>query len=276
MTLPPVIALASIAALLSTAPAKPKFVVRLEGHNAGCDLLVNDIPAVNMDHAGISNFPINPWLIDGRNNVTVRSRVVDAATRKHPEWDKTAARSCTATVSEQQEGTRAARTIARAEVKPSESAPVLSGNGAFTVTLGYPSPQWTNSASIGKDPMTQKRILARYREFHRLLATKDLPGLMKMSAVKFRAYATAMNAPEFESAQRASLKAQLASSADLIGLDVQQKDGLRYQYYYGGRLVSIKNIYDRSIIQYYDASDGVTTEYDLLFYYDGQEFVLIL
>ena len=206
----------------------------------------------------------------------MRSGGVDAATRKRPQWNKTAARSCTATVSEQLEGTRAARTIARAEVKPSESAPVLSGNGAFTVTLGYPSPQWTNSATIGKDPTTQQRILARYREFHPLLATNDLPELMKASAVKFRAYATAMNAPEFESAQRASLKAQLVSSAGLIGIDVQQKDRLRYQYYYGGRLVSIKNIDNRSIIQYYDASEGVTTEYDLVFHYDGKEFVLIL
>jgi hypothetical protein len=127
------------------------------------------------------------------------------------------------------------------------------------------------------DAVTQRKILDKFKEFHRLIEKKDIDGIVKFSAAKFKEYAKSTYNPNFESNVRDSFKEEFANPSNkLIGIDVQEKNGLRYGYYYGGRLVSINNDEDSSIIQYYDGNEGVTTEYPLFFYFDGKDFVLIL
>lgn len=252
------------------------YTVRLESRSVGCELLVNDITVLSTEYpTTISKFPINPWLISGRNTFSIRMLPVDSATRNHPEWTD-ASMYCKVTISGPEVNGRPTTTLAEAEVKPSGPDSVLSKDGSFTITLEYPTPPWTQSGKIGRDIATQKKILRKYKEFHRLLEKKDLDGVMKFSSAKFNEYAKSMYHAEFESEMKNSFKEQFATPGELIGIDVQEKNGLRYKYYHGDRLVSISNDEDRSIIQYYDSDEGVTTEYPLFFYFDGKEFVLIL
>ena len=145
-----------------------------------------------------------------------------------------------------------------------------------SVTPGYPDPAWAHSGKIGKDCLTQRKILDKFREFHRLLENKDLDGIMAFSSAKFKEYSRAMLNPDFESVMKKSYSEQFAGKDELIGIEVQQADGLKYEYYYGDRLVTIMNVEDRSIKQYYNDDEGSTSEYPLLFYFDGTDFVLIL
>ena len=260
----------------NTTGVQPSYAVNVEGREVGCEFLVNDIPVVRNAYPGtVSKFWINPWLIDGTNSFTIRSLPVPAATRKHPEWDANAARSCTAMISRTSDPGVSMTTVAEAAVNPSESAPALAKSGSFTVELSYATPAWAHSVKISKDAATEKRIYGKYREFHRFLEIRDLPGIMKFSAAKFRDYSRSLDDPNFATKKHDSFKEQFASPSELVPL-AEAKDGLRFEYYHGDRLVSIKGDDNRSIIQYYDAADGRTTQYPLFFYFNGKDFVLIL
>jgi len=261
---------------MNTTDSKPFFTIRMECHNVGCELLINGIPVLRNEYPGIiSEFPINSWLINGQNTFKFRSLPVDSVTKANPDFSYTDM-VCKLMISASQSIGMPETILAQAEIKPSESDPVVSNEGSFTVSLGYPDPAWAQSGKIGKDSITQKKILNKFREFHRLLENKDLDGIMAFSAAKFKEYSKSMHNPDFESIMKDSFKEQFASKGELIGIDVQEADGLKYEYYYGDRLVTITNVEDRSIIQYYDSEEGVTSEYPLLFYFDGTDFVLIL
>lgn len=256
------------------ADSQPFYTAKIDARNVAYELLVNGIPVLDKrnEFASInSKFPLNPWLIDGRNTFTIRILPVEPS-----EVDPNDAKYCRVFISGPKAKGMPDATIAQAEMKPSASAPAPSKDGSFTVSLGHLAPAWAHSEKIGRDATTQKKILDKYREFHRLLERKNLDGIMKFSAAKFKDYSKSMYDPDFESNKKDSFKEQFASPGELIGIDVQEKNGLRYEYYYDDRLVSIKNDEDRSIIQYYDADEGVTTQYALFFYFDGKDFVLIL
>lgn len=259
------------AAAVNMTDFKPVYTVKLENRNVAYELLVNDIPvnSQSTDFSSItSRFLINPWLINGRNTFKIRILPVKSSTTDpaDPKFFKVV-------ISGPKEKGMPDGTIAQAEVNPLNPSKA----GAFTVALGYPAPAWAQSAKIGKDAATQNRILDKYREFHRLFEKKDLDGLMKFSAAKYKEYSHSMYDPDFESKMKDSLKESLAEGSDkLIDIDVQKKDGLRYEYYYGDRLVSIRNIDGASIMQYYDAGEGTTSEFNLFFFFDGKDFVLIL
>lgn len=259
--------------------AQTRYTVDLTGSEVGCQLLINDIPVLDNDYPGtISKFLINPWLVDGRNTFKIRSLPVDEATRKHPSFDSDAVRSCKVVISGNDLDKPPAM-LAQAEarlVTPFKASTFGSKDGEFNVALPYATPVWAKSAKIGRDPATQKMVLDKYKAFHRLLAQKNLSGVMTVSEQKFRDYAKSLYQPTFADGGKTSFIEQFASRAQLIGIDVQEKNGLKYEYYFGDRLVSIKNDENRSIIQYYDDEEGVTTEYPLFFYFDGQDFVLIL
>lgn len=258
--------------------SEARYTVYMQG-GVGCELLVNDIPVLDNDYPGIiSKFLINPWLINGRNTFKIRSLLLDSATKNHPQWDPSAVSFCKVVISGPKEKGMPDTKLAQTEVKllkPSDYDSVLSKNGSFTVIIGYPNPAWAQSEKIGKDATTQEKILDKYREFHRLLESKDLNGIMKFSSAKSKDYSKSTYT-DFESRLKDSFNEKFASTSELIGIDVQEKYGLRYEYYYSDRLVTIKNVKDQSIIQYYDGDEGVTTEYTLLFYFDGKDFVLIL
>jgi|GEM_PF-6783130 len=250
--------------------AKHFYTARIEARNVAYEFLVNDIPVLTKrnDASSInSKIPINPWLINGRNTFKIRILPVTSST-----VDPRDPKFCKVVISGPKDKGTSNTALAQAEVKP----PVLSRDESFTVTLGHPMPAWAQSEKIGNDAKTQETILDKYREFHRLLKQKDLDGIMKFSSAKFKEYSKSMYDPDFESDKKDSFKEQFASPGKLIDIDAQKKYGLRYEYYYGDRLVSIKNDEDRSIIQYYDADEGVTTQYPLFFYFDGKDFVLIL
>ena len=256
--------------------SKSMYTVNIESQGGGCELFINDIPVLSSEYPfTISKFLINPWLITGRNTFTIRMVPVDSATKNHPQWTPTA-RLCKVVISGPEDNGAPTTTLAEAEVKTSESDPPLSKGGSFTVTLGYPTPAWAQSQKIGRDATSQKKILDKYREFHRLLEKKDLDGIMKFSAAKFKEYSKSLYDPDFESDRKNSFQEEFETPpGTLLGIDVQLQNGLRYEYYHGDRLVSIKNDEDRSIIQYYDEDEGATTEYPLFFYFYGKDFVLI-
>ena len=247
------------------------YTVSIEARNVPYELFVNDIPVFNKtDEASSINSKIylNPWLIDGRNTFKIRILPVKVSTT-----DPQDPKFCKVVISGPGDKGKPDAMLAQAEVNPLHP----SKDEPFTVALGYPAPAWAQSQKIGKDAATQQKILDKYREFRRLLEKKDLDGIVKFSGAKFKEYAKSMYDPDFESKAKSSLKEEFANpSNELIGIDVQEKNGLRYEYCYGDRLVRIRNDEDRSIIQYYDANEGVTTEYPLFFYFDGKDFVLIL
>lgn len=255
---------------------KPMYTVSIEARNVAFELRVNDIPVmVNDDDAStaISGYPINPWLIDGRNTVSVRILPVENSTT-----DPNDPKYCRVVVSGPKDGATPGPALARVEVKPtSKPGPDRSPSTeeSFSVVLAYPAPAWATSAKIGKDAATQALILDRYREFHRLLGKKDLDGVMQFSAAKFTEFSQAMDDPTFAASRKESFKEQFATPGELIDIDAQAKNGLRYEYYFGDRLVSIKNDEDDSIIQFYGSEDGMRTEHTLYFYFDGKRFVLI-
>ena len=250
---------------------KPSYTVSIEARNVPYEFFVNDIPVFDKTNEASSinsKIPLNPWLINGRNTFKIRILPVKSSTAD-PEDPK----FCKVVISGPKGNGMPNTALAQAEVNPLHP----SKDESFTVTLGYPMPAWAHSKKIGKDATTQKKILDKYREFHRLLEKKDLEGIVKFSAAKIKEYSKSMYDPDFESNAKNSLKEEFANPSNkLIGIDVQEKNGLRYEYYYGDRLVRIRNDEDRSIIQYYDGDEGVTTEYALYFYFDGKDFVLIL
>ncbi len=254
----------------------PFFTVRMESRAIGCELLINDIPVLSNEYPGIiSRFPINSWLMNGLNTYKLRPLPVDSATRAHPEFS-VADMFCKVVILLSQ-GIGLPDTIfVQAEIAPNVADSMVAKDGCFNVTPGYPDPAWAHSGKIGKDCLTQRKILDKFREFHRLLENKDLDGIMAFSSAKFKEYSRAMLNPDFESVMKKSYSEQFAGKDELIGIEVQQADGLKYEYYCGDRLVTIMNVEDRSIIQYYNDDEGSTSEYPLLFYFDGTDFVLIL
>lgn len=255
---------------------KPLYSLRIDARNVAYELRVNDIPVLTKDNDAsslTSKFLINPWLVGGRNTLTIRLLPVEKSTT-----DPQDPKYCRVVITGPAVNGGPDTTLGRVEVSPAKAAgtaPARAKDESFNVILGYPAPAWAASEKIGKDAATQKRILERYREFHRLLENKDLDGVMRFSAAKLDEFARSMYDTTFVSLRRQSFQEQFASPGKLIGIDVQAKDGLRYEYYFGDRLVSIRNVEDRSIIQYYDDDEGVTTEYPLFFYFDGKDFVLI-
>jgi hypothetical protein len=251
------------------------YTLRIETHNVAYELLINDIPVFSQTEEAsfsLSNYPINPWLINGRNTFRVHILPVETSNT-----DPNDTKSYEVVISGPLDEGMTGNPIAHAEgiVPDLQSHP--SEERAFTIALAYPQPPWAESESIGKDAGTQKKILDKYREFYRLLETRDLDGIMKFSEAKIKEYSKSMDSPDFASAMRDSFQMEFDTpSNSLIGIDVQEVNGLRYEYYYGDRLVSIKNDEGRSIIMYYNEEDGVTTSYNLFFYFDGEDFVLIL
>lgn len=254
---------------------KSLFTLRIETHNVAYELLINDIPVLSQTYEAsgtISGIPVNPWLINGRNTFRINILPVEPST-----VDPNDTKSYEVVISGPLDAGMTDNPIARAEgiVPDSQSHP--SEEVEFTIVLAYPQPPWAESEKIGKDAATQKKILDKYREFYRLLETRDLEGIMQFSAAKFQEYSKSMDSPDFASSMRDSFQMDFDTpSNSLIGIDVQEVNGLRYEYYYGDRLVSIINDEGRSIIMYYNEEDGVTTSYDLFFYFDGEDFVLIL
>ena len=248
----------------------PFYTVSIESRNIAYQLLINDIPVLNSysDFSGtVSKYVINPWLLNGKNSFKVRILPVANSTT-----DPTGPKICKVVISGPKDKGMTETILAEAEAIPSD----VSKEGSFAVTLEYPSPKWAASEKISRDAVTQKKILDKFKEFHLLLEKKDLNGIMKFANAKFKAYSQSIDDPNFISDKQNSFKEQLAAGSKLIGIDVQEKNGLLFEYYYGDRLVTIKNDDDRSIIQYYDGDEGVTTQYPLLFYFDGKDFVLIL
>ena len=255
---------------------KPMYTVSIEARNVAFELRVNDIPVMRNENdasTAMSGYPINPWLVGGRNIVSVRILPVEESTT-----DPNDPKYCRVVVSGPKDGATPGPVLARVEVKPTttpgpdRSSPT---EGSFSVVLGYPAPAWATATKIGKDAATQALILDRYREFHRLLGKKDLDGVMQFSAAKFTEFSQAMDDPTFASSRKESFEEQFAKPGELIDIDAQAKNGLRYEYFFGDRLVSIKNDEDDSIIQFYGSEDGVRTEHTLYFYFDGTRFVLI-
>lgn len=255
---------------------KPMYTVSVEARNVAFELRVNDIPVLtngNDASTAMSGYPINPWLIGGRNTVSIRILPVENSTT-----DPNDPKYCRVVVSGPKEGGKPGLALASVEVKPpTEPGPDRSSSKeeTFSVVLGYPAPAWATSAKIGKDAATQKLILDQYREFHRLLEKKDLDGVMQFSAAKFREFSQSIGDPTFESSAKENFEEQFATPGRLIDIDEQAKNGLRFQYYSGDRLVSIKNDEDDSIIQFHGSEDGMRTEHTLFFYFDGKGFVLI-
>lgn len=255
---------------------KPMYTVSIEARNVAYELRVNDIPVLRVEEdasSALSGYPVNPWLIDGRNTVSVRILPVENSTT-----DPNDPKYCRVVVSGPKADGKPGIALASVEVKPpAQSGPDRSSSKeeSFSVVLGYPAPAWAASAKIGKDAATQQLILDRYREFHRLLETKDLKGVMQFSAAKFGEFAQSMNDPAFASSREEAFREQFATAGQLIDIDAQAKNGLRYEYYFGDRLVSIKNDEDDSIIQFHGSDDGMRTEHTLYFYFDGKSFVLI-
>ncbi len=251
------------------------YTLDMECHDVGCEILINDIPVLTIEYPiYLSKFLINQWLVNGSNTFKIRSLAVSAEAKSYVyfSYDNMSCKVVIQAPEEELSDTM----LAEAEIKPSEKSPIVSKDGVFTAKLEYPNPAWAQSEKIGRDTITQKKIIDKYREFHRLLKQKDLDGIMKFSAVKIKEYSQSTYNPDFESAYKNSFKEQLAGSGQLIGIDEQEKKGLRYEYYYGDRLVSIKNDEKQPIIMYFDKERGSTTQRDLFFYFDGNDFVLIL
>lgn len=254
----------------------PRYSVTIDARNVAYELRVNDIPVLTKESdvsSLTSKFLINPWLVGGRNTLTIRLLPVENSTT-----DPQDPKYCRVVITGPAVEGGPDTTLGRVELSPVKTASAKAArakNASFNVILGYPAPAWAASEKIGKDAATQQRILARYREFHRLLEHKDLDGVMRFSAAKLDEFARTMYDTTFVTSRRQSFQEQFASPGKLIGIDVQAKNGLRFEYYFGDRLVSIKNDEERSIIQYYDDDEGATTEYPLFFYFDGKDFVLI-
>ncbi|MBU3926746.1 MAG: hypothetical protein KKB74_02995 [Bacteroidetes bacterium] len=253
---------------------KTLFTVRIETHNVAYELMINDIPVISQtDEASfsLSNYPINPWLINGRNKFRINILPVETSTT-----DPNDTKSYEVVISGPLDDGISGNPIAQAKGIVPDSRSHPSEEQTFTIALSYPQPPWAESEPIGKDAGTQKKIMDKYREYYRLLETKDLDGIMKFSEAKFNAYSKSMDNPDFATAMRESFQMEFDTPSNfLIGIDEQEVNGLRYEYYYGDRLVTVKNDEDRSIIMYYNEEEGVTTSYTLYFYFDGEEFVLI-
>lgn len=267
---------APIATTLQGQELKSMHTVSIEARNVAWELRVNDIPVLSNDDDAsmkMSGYPISVWLITGRNTVSVRILKVE-----HSTTDPMDPKYCKVVVSGPKGEATTAPVLAQVEAKPApKSGADLSSSreASFSATLKHPNPAWATSAKIGKDAATQQLILDKFREFHGLLTKKDLNGVMQFSAAKFKEYEQALGDPTFGASQKTSFQEQFASAGKLLGIDVQAKNGLRFEYYAGDRLISINNDENRSIIQYYDSSDGTTTQYVLYFYFDGKGFVLI-
>lgn len=252
------------------------YTVSVKARNVAFELRVNDIPVLTNDNdasTALSGYPINPWLIGGRNTVSIRILPVENSTT-----DPDDPKYCRVVVSGPKDGGKPGIALASVEVKPPTTpGPHRSSSKeeSFSVVLGHPAPAWATSAKIGKDAATQKLILDRYREFHRLLEKKDLDGVMQFSAAKFKEFSQALDDPTFASSRSESFREQFATPGRLIDIDEQAKNGLRFEYYFGDRLVSIKNDEDDSIIQFLGSEDGMRTVHTLFFYFDGKGFVLI-
>lgn len=258
----------------ATNEVKTVYTVRIEERNVAFKFTVNDIPVLTEQDdasATISNFLINPWLINGRN--TFRMEIMR---KKSSPTDPEDPKGCKVMISGARNREQA-DTIVEKELSIFGSDTVSFTEGSFAIALGYAQPPWAQSEKIGKDAATQKKILDKYREFYRLLDKKELVGIMKFSSAKFREYAKSMYDPDFISDKENSFKEEFATPPGyLISIDEQEKFGLHYEYYCNDHLVSINNDEERSIIQYYNDDDGVTTQYRLYFYFDGQDFILIL
>ena len=256
----------------NTTNKKEFHIVTINGLNVNIKMSVNGFVIFSDDLEGsvsIAGFKLNPFLISGDNKIEITATMIPN------EYNNTSCNfsfgvadlNVTNTFSYDPNKLVNGKDLADKGVE----------NFTYTIHTDLPNPAWAQSEKIGKDAATQKKILDKYREFHRLLEQKDLDGMMKFSAAKFKEYSRSMYAPDFASAMKNSFKEQFANPpGELIGIDVQEKNGLRYEYYYGDRLVSIKNDEDRSIIMYYDTDEGVTTQFELFFYFDGNDFVLIL
>ena len=254
---------------------RPMYTVRIEARNVAYELRVNDIPVLTVTEDAssvIAGYPINPWLISGRNTVQVRILPVENSTT-----DPADPKFCQVVISGPMEGGKPGAALASVEARPgvSEAGRSPSKEASFSVVLPWPAPAWATSAKIGRDAPTQALILAQYREFHRLLAKKDLDGVMRFSAAKFKEFSHSMDDPTFVPSRRKAFEEQFATPGKLIDIDEQAKNGLRFEYYFDDRLVSIKNDEDDSIIQFYGSDDGMRTEHTLFFYFDGKGFVLI-
>ncbi|MBE0646494.1 MAG: hypothetical protein IH596_01800 [Bacteroidales bacterium] len=251
------------------------YTVKIETHNVAYELRINDIPVLEQtDEASgiISNFPINPWLINGHNTFRIRILPVETST-----VDPDDTKSYSVVISGPQDQGMSDNPIAHAEAVVSDSHSDTPEEKSFTIALPYPHPPWAESKPIGKDAATKKKILDKYREFYRLLETRDLEGIMTFSDAKFKEYSKSLYRPDFSSDMRNSFSEEFSSPPGyLIGIDVQEENGLTYEYYHGDRLVSVKNDEGRSIIMYYNDEYGVTTSYSLFFYFDGEDFILIL
>ncbi len=254
----------------NTTSKKEFHIVTINGLNVSIKMSVNGVVASSDYLEGsvsIAGFKLNPFLISGDNKIEITATMIPN------EYNNTSCNfsfgvadlSVTDTFSYDPNKLVNGKDLTDKGVE----------NFTYTIHADLPNPAWAQSEKIGKDAITQKKILDKYREFHRLLEQKDLNGIMKFSAAKFKEYSRSMYSPDFASAMKNSFKEQFANPpGELIGIDVQEKNGLRYEYYYGDRLVSIKNDEDTSIIFYGDGD--TTTQFDLFFYFDGKDFVLIL
>jgi len=246
-------------------------IVTINGLNVNIKMSVNGFVIFSEDlegSASIAGLKLNPFLINGDNKIEITATMIPN------EYNNT---SCNFPFG--------VADLSVTNIFSYDPNKLVSGkdltdkgveNFTYTIHADLPyTPAWGQSEKIGKDAITQKKILDKYREFHRLLEQKDLDGIMNFSAAKFKEYSNSMYAPDFASNMKNSFKEQFANPpGELIGIDVQEKNGLRYEYYYGDRLVSIKNDENQSIIFYGDGSG--TTEFELFFYFDGNDFVLIL
>ncbi len=257
----------------NTTSKKEIHLVTINGLNVNIKMSVNSfvIFSDNLEgSASIAGLKLNPFLLNGDNKIEI------TATKIPNEYNNTSCNfpfgmadlSVTDTISYDP------NKIVCSDVLKDKGVE----NFTYTIKADLPyTPAWAQSEKIGKDAITQKKILDKYKEFHRLLEQKDLDGIMNFSDAKFKEYSNSMYAPDFAANMKNSFKEGFTNPlGELIGIDVQEKNGLQYEYYYGDRLVSIKNDDNRSIIQYYDSDEGVTTQFELFFYFDGKDFVLIL
>ncbi len=245
-------------------------IVTINGLNVNIKMSVNGFVIFSDDlqgSASIAGLKLNPFLVNGDNKVEI------TATKIPNEYNNTSCNfpfgvadlSVTDTISYNP------NKIVCSDVLKDKGVE----NFTYTINADIQNPAWVQSEKIGKDAVTQKKILDKYKEFHRLLEQKDLDGMMKFSDAKFKEYSKSMYDPDFASNMKNSIKEMFANPpGELIGIEVQEKNGLRYEYSYGDRLISIKNDEDTSIIFYGDGY--TTTQFDLFFYFDGKDFVLIL
>lgn len=59
------------------------FTARIETHNVAYELMINDIPVISQTNEAsfsISDYPINPWLINGRNRFRIHILPVETST----------------------------------------------------------------------------------------------------------------------------------------------------------------------------------------------------